>query len=284
MRTDEQVAKIFQEVLQLPLELQEDLSDLLDRTILPAIIGASREIVDRLDFIAGLQLLVFNPSSKKQLLERSQLHKILAQRTWLFGEEFHLSLSDQGLTAVLDKHLHLLGRSERSPEPVVREDGSAGIVDLMLSRLIPQNHGDRREHLVIELKRPNQPITHEVAGQIMSYARAVAKDERFADTKTTWSFWAISNEVDLVVHDQANQVNRPPGLYSELHSPEIRVWVKTWGQIIQECEGRHMFVRDRLSYSATEESALVHLQKMHDKYLPPTFRRDGSDQGDVVDS
>lgn len=269
------VRKIFQEVLQLPVELQEDLSQLLEHTTLSALIGASREIIDRLDFLASLQMLIFDPQSKRQLLERSQLHKILEQRTWLFGEEFHLSLSDQGLSAVLDKHLRLLGRAERSPEPVLREDGTVGIVDLMLSRLIPQNRGDQREHLIIELKRPSQPITNEIAGQLLSYARAVAADERFVETNTSWSFWAISNEIDDVASGLANQENRPPGLYYfQPTSPNIKVWLKTWGQIIQECEGRHKFVRDRLDYTATDESALAHLRQMHEKYLPPVFKRD----------
>ena len=264
------VQRVFKELLELPEDLQEDLSELMEKVSLTGMIVAAREIVDRLDFMAALRLLVFNPVSKKQLLERSQLHKILEQRTWLFGEEFNLSASDQGLTAVLDKHLKLL-RREPSITPVLREDGSTGIVDLMLSRLIPHNRGDWREHLVIELKRPKQPITHEIAGQVMSYARAVIQDEQFDDKKTVWNFWALSNEIDPAVLAQANQANRAPGLYYEDRNPEVRVWIKTWAQVIQECEGRHKFVRERLDYSATDKSALEHLQKMHNKYLPPAF-------------
>jgi hypothetical protein len=77
--------------------------------------------VDRLDFIAALSMLVFDPKSKQQLLERSQLHKILENRTWIFGEEFNLSASDKSLTDVLDKHLALLGR-EPTATSVLRED------------------------------------------------------------------------------------------------------------------------------------------------------------------
>ncbi|WP_293726365.1 hypothetical protein [Thiolapillus sp.] len=43
-------------------------------------------------------------------------------------------------------------------DPVLRVDGRKGIVDLMLSRQIPRNHGNEREHLVVELKRPNVKI------------------------------------------------------------------------------------------------------------------------------
>ncbi len=165
------VQRAFNELLNLPEELQEDLAELMERVSLTGMIVAAREIVDRLDFMAALRVLVFDPTSQKQLLERSQLHKILEQRTWLFGEEFNLSASDKGLTDVLNKHLKLLGR-ETSTTPVIREDGSQGVIDLMLSRLIPQNYGDRREHLVIELKRPKQPITHDIAGQVFDHGLA----------------------------------------------------------------------------------------------------------------
>jgi hypothetical protein len=266
------VQRVFAELLQLPEEQQRDLNELLDRVSLTSMIVASREIVDRLDFIAALRMLVFDPKSKQQLLERSQLHKILENRTWIFGEEFHLSASDKSLTDVLNKHLALLGR-EPATTPVLREDGTRGIVDLMLSRLVPHSRGDWREHLIIELKRPKQPITHSIAGQVYSYARAVIKDEAFDDQRTIWNFWAVSDEIDADVHAQANQANRPRGLYFEDRNPEVRVWMKTWGEVIQECEGRHKFVQERLKYSATEESALAHLQKMHEKYLPPVFRK-----------
>lgn len=63
------------------------------------------------------------------------------------------------------------------------------------------------------------------------------------------------------------------GVIYESRKPKVEVWVKTWAEVIQDCEGRHKFVRERLNYSATEESALAHLQKMHEKYLPTVFRK-----------
>ena len=50
-------------------------------------------------------------------------------RTGVFGEEFNLTVDDQSLTEVLRKHLHLLGRGLGDGEPVLREDGTMGIVD-----------------------------------------------------------------------------------------------------------------------------------------------------------
>lgn len=110
---------------------------LLERVSLEAVVGAFKLVTDRLDFLKGLELLVFDPVSQEQLAERAQLHRILAAHTWIFGEEFNLTVDDKGLTKVLQAHLHLLGTKTNEVTPVRREDGSVGIVDLMLSRTMP---------------------------------------------------------------------------------------------------------------------------------------------------
>lgn len=266
------VQRILEEVLELPKEKQEEFAELLKRTSLAAIINASKVVADRLDFLRGLELLVFDPQSKQQLLERKQLHKILNEHTWIFGEEFNLTLSDKSLNDVLNKHLEKLGRKpEEDADLVLREDGSEGIVDLMLSRIVPQPRAEEREHLIVELKRPSQKIDAEVASQIRSYAFAVADDERFKDTKTRWVFWAISNDVADSVRREANQRNRPRDLLYEDDEARIFIWVKTWGQLIESCRARLEFFQRELNYSVENESALSYLRKMHNKYLPPIF-------------
>lgn len=131
---------ILQKVVDLPESRQDELADLLRKTSLTAVINAAKAVTDRLEFLRALQILVFDPESKKQLLERSQLHRIIAQETWVFGEQFNLSNDDQDLTAVLKAHLDLLGkdRDQLAPsEPVLDADGKAAIVDLMLSCRVP---------------------------------------------------------------------------------------------------------------------------------------------------
>lgn len=87
----EAAQRIVGEVLQLPKEKQEELAELLDRTSLSHLISASKVVADRLNFLRGLETLLFDKESKKLLRERSQLHKILEKNTWLFGEQFNLN-------------------------------------------------------------------------------------------------------------------------------------------------------------------------------------------------
>ncbi len=157
---------ILGEVLGLSKEKQDELADLLKQTTLSAIINASKLVTDRLNFVVGLEELLFDPENKKRLLERSQLHRLLATNTWLFGEEYNLTVDDESLNTALARHLELLGREVDDPARVVREDGTEGVLDLMLSRALPHPYLNRREHLVVELKRPKQAVDGKVLQQI----------------------------------------------------------------------------------------------------------------------
>lgn len=269
------VQQIIQEVLELPQEKANDLAELLKKTTLSAIIEASKVVADRLDFLRGLEILLYDPKSREQLLERAQLQKILEEHTWIFGEEFALSVADQSLTEVLRAHLKLLGREEGADcedEVTLPTGGGRGIVDLMLSRRIPQPQEERAEHLVVELKRPSQKITPRILQQTEDYALAVAKDERFAGTDTIWHFWAVSNDLTENARDKVSQSDRPFGLYFSKERPRIEVWSMPWSRILRGCRARLQFFQKGLEYSATDEHALSYLRTMHGKYLPESIK------------
>jgi hypothetical protein len=95
-RSPEELQLILGEVLGLSQRKQEELARLLKRTTLSSIISASKLVADRLDFISGLETMLFDPELKKNFKERTQLHRILADNnTWVFGEEFALTVDDQ---------------------------------------------------------------------------------------------------------------------------------------------------------------------------------------------
>lgn len=217
---------ILEEVLNLPKKKQKELAELLENTELSALINASKLITDRLKFLTGLEEIVFDKEIKKYLKERSQLHKILADNTWIFGEEFNISVDDQSLTEVLRKHKKLLDDNLVIDTPVKRVDGTTGIIDLMLSRSLKTNRNDEIEHLIVELKRPSVVIGNTETSQIESYAMTVAVDERFKGLNAQWDFWVISNDIDTITSKKINQGNRPKGLLYESdrgENPEVRV-------------------------------------------------------------
>jgi hypothetical protein len=172
------------------------------------------------------------------------------------------------LTEVLRKHLGVLRPDEL--KAVVRGDQSTGIVDLMLSRTVPQPRAEQREHLIIELKRPTKKIDATVLDQVESYAHAVAEDERFRDTNTRWIFWAVSNEMDAAARRRTHQTGsgRADGISFIDHTTRIEVWAKTWGQLIEDCRARLNLFQQSLQYTADEGSALEYVRGLYQQYLP----------------
>ncbi len=274
-RSPTEAQQIIQQVLDLPQEKQEELAQLLSRTKLSAIINAAKLVGDRLDFLAGLDAIIFHHEARKKVKERTQLHRILAEQTWIFGEQFSLSVDDQALVEVLRKHLRFLGDDRGDLAPVTTTEGEDGIVDIMLSRRIPQNQQEEREHLVIELKRPLVRMDADAVTQIEKYAFAVADDERFRDTNTRWVFWLLSNDMTSHVrHKVTRQADRPDGMLHRADDNRITIWVKTWGQVLEAARARLEFFQKELEYEATHDTGLDYLRQTHARYLPAEMAKE----------
>jgi len=265
--------KILHAVFGLPPEKQAEMAELIDRTSLAAIIDATQTVRTRLDFLAGLDRILFDPEIKKGLLERRGLHRILVHHAWLFGEEYTLGVDEQSLTEVLRRHKKLIGRADDEDiAPVLDADGSQRIVDAMFSRVL--RSGEERDHLVVELKRPTVRIDGGVANQIEEYAQTVADDERFHSTRTRWSFWAVSNDMDEFIRNRVHgQVDRPDGMLSRIDGLRGAVWVNTWGEVIEAARSRLQFVERQLKYMADHDAGLAYLKQTYAKYLPEAAQK-----------
>jgi hypothetical protein len=266
-RGPDDLQMIFREVLDLPERKQKELAALLQETTLSAIITAAKTVADRLKFISALESIVFDPETKGRLKERSQLHKILAENTWVLGEEYNLWASDKDLRRVLGKHREILDPGIVIDEPVKVIGKKRGIVDLMLSRATRRHRADDIEHLVVELKAPKVKIGAEAITQATRYAIAVSKDERFHTVKgVRWHFWIISNSYD----DFTEEVLKggPDPARQLIHRKDnISVGIKTWGELIEENRARLQFFQEQLEHSADESAAIRYLQERHSKYL-----------------
>lgn len=269
----EDALRFLTEVLDLPQERRQELAALLDRTTLSNIISATKLITDRLEFLQGLRELVFNVDIKKLTKERSQLHRVISPNAWIFGEQYHLTADDQNLTAVLRKHLKLLGDDTVVDDPVKRLDGTDGIVDLMFSKSIVQSGVAEREHLIVELKRPSVDIGTKEADQIESYANAVAEDERFMGTRTKWVFWAVSSNIHPSVVRRASQKDRAKGILYQSDDAAITVWVKTWSQIIEDAAARMRFFEKQLGYTPDRDASIAHLSSTYAKHVGELFTK-----------
>ncbi|MBU9818807.1 hypothetical protein J1782_02740, partial [Rahnella sp. BCC 1045] len=261
------VRKILEEVLVLSCDDQNSLAELLERTTFSNIIKASQVVSHRLNFLTGLEQLLHDDLTKKKLLERDQLHKLLENEAWLFREDFHLARSENTLNEVLNYHIKLLGDDDFSSTaaPVLREDGRKGRVDLLLSKARQPREGEL-EHLVIELKRPSQKIDMSVVNQVESYAYAISNDNRFDKNNTKWIVIAVSNELDNFTQDKISQDDRPYGMLYTRNN--VSIWIYTWGELINQARSRLMFFSKLLDIDINRETATKYLSSTYEKFIP----------------
>lgn len=275
-RNPTELRAILEHVIKLPEQKLLELTALLEDVTLSNIIEASATVADRLTFVQGLEELIYNEDHSEDLLERAQLHQLVAQNIWLFGEQYNLTVSDKGLTHVLKKHARLTKQKKVIDRPVKRLDGSVGIVDLMISRAAKPMRAGEIEHLVIELKRPKVEVDVAEIQQAFSYASAVANDDRFSVGQAEWEFWIISAGMSTAAKALANQAGKPPGLYYDSAGthPKVRVWARTWAEVIQDAKVRLQFYKDKLSLEVDSEVAVRRLKRTYAKYF------DDHDPGD----
>lgn len=279
----EALLPILRKFSKLSRERIDELSEILEHTSLAHLISLGKEVGDRIEFINGLNSLLFDRQTKKRLLERRQLHRILAQETWIFGEEWSLTGDDDRLTEVLKKYLKMLGEDVAlaDTKPVLREDGSVAIPDLVLGRQLPtrENHFS---HLVVELKRPSHKLTDEDVTQLRSYANAVTKDERFDQPNSSWEFWLIGNDALDTVNDARNQQHLPSGVVQQ--SLKYTLVVRTWAEILGDAVHRLKFVQQSLQYASDRDSGLASMRDRYAEYLPEETLKVVSDASDQLAS
>lgn len=277
-RSPTELQRILDEVLRLPKRKQKELAVLLDETDLSAIISASTMIADRLKFLQGLRVILFDHELKDRLKERSQLHKILETNTWVFGEEFNLWASDRELTTVLRAHKERLDPGLIIDEPVKLLTRKRGIVDLMLSRSQKRHRANDYEHLVIELKAPKVKLTHKELTQIKDYALSVARDDRYHRIKgVKWHFWLVSDSYDDFVQ---SEIASGPDPESRLvnRGQNYSIGVKTWGEILDENNARLQFVKDALEHNVDDGKALAFLEERHREFLEGVIVQDDDEE------
>lgn len=96
-----------------------------------------------------------------------------------------------------------------------------------------------------------------------------------------WDFWVISTELESTVTRDANQPGRPPGQIAGWDS-NIRIWAKTWSQLIGDCEARLRYFREALEYDASKEHATDYINRAHSATTIPEPLRTVDEPADTA--
>jgi hypothetical protein len=88
------------------------------------------------------------------------------------------------------------------------------------------------------------------------------KDERFKSGNPTWVFWAISDDYGEYAAYRMKQGD------GKIHEAEnVSIWVKTWGQVLDDNRARLQFFQERLEYEADKGASLEFLQERYAQFL-----------------
>lgn len=89
----------------------------------------------------------------------------------------------------------------------------------------------------------------------------------------------MANEFDDYAERRARQLHLPPGL---IHDGDgVRIWVKTWAEVLEDCQQRLKFVQDNLDYRSTHDQAIGYLRETYARFLPGLVGEDEpSDEGE----
>lgn len=265
--------RILTEVIELPDEKREELVEILEETSLSSIIDTMTEIKNRLKFLNGLEELIYNKELSKNVLERKHLHKIIANETWLFGDEYTYGVDDITLKNVLKEYLQFLGREDFKEVTESESNEDLQIIpDVCLWKQFPKGTPGHKTNLVIELKKPTVDAGIPELGQIKQYAARVSKDRRFPKEKTKWKFLLVTRDIKPDIEIDLEQKDRDYGhvLSSEL----VDVHVLTWGHIINEAKTRYEFIKEKLNINLMDnEQNLDYLKSKYSEYLPNELKK-----------
>ncbi len=262
----ESVTRILRAVFDLPKSRQDDFSSLLKRTELGHIISASSLIADRVVTLRVLHDMVFDPKRNLTVKERGELDAIVRDNTWIFGESFHFTVAEAGLTRIMQRVADDLGITLDKNKRLKKPDGKTGRLDVFMGRSVPHPDPKHREYLVLELKRPKLVISRKESDQIEDYANALVNLPEFKGTSTSWNFYLITGEYDDTVNGRITQKDRPVGVL--IDQPNYKIWVKTWSELIRDAESRLQFVQDKLQVEVDADEIEERIQNLKKSIMP----------------
>ena len=142
-------------------------------------------IADRIVVLKVLREIVFEPNNRRTLKERGELDVLIRDNTWIFGESFHITMPEAGLTKIMNRVSAELSLKRSKRTKGLKPDGKSGRVDAFMGRIVPHADQQHREFLLLELKRPSLKVGRKEIDQLEDYVNAMLAQPDFVNTSSS---------------------------------------------------------------------------------------------------
>ena len=271
------LAYLFSDVLNLSKDGQTKLLELLRQTSMEEIVRFSSEVAKKEQFLNFLYELTYGKEIAKHILERKQLHKIVANNLWIFGEEYlgtPVLWSDKNLGNNIEQlhHDYLDYKPTSKDNNLIEVKGKIrSITDLFFYNEKKLGNG-RDEVMIVELKAPKCAIHQKELNQVDLYGYEIANRSEFSKHDVTYKILLISSKISDFAKSQinANKLNeRVPFLYKTINdnNADIQIYVMEWSDLIKRNNMQLSYLNNSLKVRYND--VLEMFQKEYPEYMIP---------------
>lgn len=247
---------IFKKVLKLSEDSLEKFHNLLKKTDLEDVVHFASVVAEKTEFLEFLHELTYGEISK-HLKERSQLHKIVEDELWLFGENYNGTpklWSDKKIGNILielrEKYFEYEPSNKDENLIELDERGLNDITDLFFfNEKITDS--DVKEIMVVELKAPKCAISKKELNQIDEYAFTIEQHSALPNEKVKYKLILISSRLTKYAKSQvkSRRLTFPdnPFLYDRKTEKNIEVYVMEWSELIEQNNRKLSYLANKLN-------------------------------------
>jgi hypothetical protein len=226
----------------------------LDKTDLEDVIHFANLVADKLEFLQFLHELTYGEIST-YLKERSQLHKIIENELWVFGESYNGTpnlWSDKKIGNILKELRDRYFNYEPTKEDgnLINNEGTPDDITDLFFLNEKVNDSDEREIMVVELKAPKCAISEKELNQIDRYAFTIEENSALPSNKVKYKLLLISSTLTKFakskVKSRRESFPDKPFLYDRKSEKNIEVYVMEWGELIEQNKRKLGYLSNQL--------------------------------------
>lgn len=260
------VITILEHITKMTDEERHKLSLILKTTELSCISNTIDMLQNRMKTVSALKAMVFDTTLNAY--EVPDIQMMVSSAFWLFGEQYNIVTEaepdfQQALELYLnkiskDKKTKGVSKSKINAEKIKHPDVNKEM-DIFAFR--QNNHSQKIENIVVELKRPNLELGEVEVSQVKTYMGLIYDEPQFNSPDAQWTFILVGNKFDksgyIPREINNSKVWGKNNLIQHVDDAgqHYDIYVRTWSSIFDDFEIRHKFLLDKLELKRKELSA-----------------------------